>query len=377
MGLKLCVFPNDPIEAYYKKGEIKERYFNPTDLFDEVHVITLDENDVSGEKVKVLAGSAEFRIHTTGKINLRNYRKEKDKVLDMVKEIKPDVIRAYNPLVAGWLATYCSQKTGIPLVVSLHIEYDRDVRHLYSKDKNYKQLAKFLFTGRFIEPYVLKNANKVICAYDFMVDYAKKHGAKDVQVIYNRVDLKRFSPNVSPALKFDKRTIICVGRLIPEKNQECLIRAIKGLDVYLLLIGDGPLYDSLNQLAADLGVKDNVIFLRSVQNSEIHRYYVSADIFALPMKYGGIAIPMLEAMASGLPVIMGKNEWEEKPAVIGDVIMVIDNTPTGFRDAFSRLLSDPDKMREMTKNGLEKVKELDGSIMEQKEATLYKELLNM
>ncbi len=377
MGHKLCVFPNDPLEAYYKKGEIKDRYFNPMNIFDEIHVITLAESEINEDKVQTVAGNAELRIHTTGKINLRNYRKEKDKVLDIVREIKPDIIRAYNPLVAGWLATYCSQKMRVPLVVSLHIEYDRDVRHLYSKDKNYKQLAKFLFTGRFIEPYVLKNANKVICAYDFMVDYAKKHGAKDVQVIYNRVDLKRFSPDADPALKCDKPTIICVGRLIPEKNQECLIRAMKGLDVYLLLIGDGPLYDSLNQLAADLGVKYNVIFLRSVQNSEIHRYYVSADIFALPMKYGGIAIPMLEAMASGLPVVMGKNEWEEKPAVIGDVIMIVDNTPEGFREAFSKLLSDPDKMLEMAKNGLEKVKELDGSIMEQKEATLYKELLNM
>ena len=38
MTLKLCVFPTDPIIEYFKKGEIKDRYFNPLDLFDEIHI---------------------------------------------------------------------------------------------------------------------------------------------------------------------------------------------------------------------------------------------------------------------------------------------------------------------------------------------------
>ena len=75
MVKKICVFPNDPLIAYLKKGEIKERYFNPKNWFDEVHVISLFGEDISEEKVKPLAGDADLFIHKFGKANLLNYKK--------------------------------------------------------------------------------------------------------------------------------------------------------------------------------------------------------------------------------------------------------------------------------------------------------------
>lgn len=376
MGHKLCVFPNDPLEAYYKKGEIKERYFNPLNLFDEIHVITLADTDVEEEKVKTMAGNALLRIHTVGKINLKNIHTEKEHALDLVKEIKPSVIRSYNPLIQGWLGTYCAKKMGIPSVVSLHGDYDRDRRHQSWKNRDYASYLRLLITGWFIEPYVLKNTDKVICIYNFIIPYARKYGAKDIEVIYNRVDLSRFSSNAEKALSLDKPAIISVGRLIKEKNHECLIHAIKDLDVYLILIGDGVLYEYLNELAKKLDVENRVIFLRSVPHSEIHKYYASANIFALPIKYGGFAIPALEALASGLPVVLPKPEWEEKPEIIGDVVTLVDNEPEAFRCAFQRLIADQELMAQMARKGQEKVKELDGSVMERKEAEMYKTLID-
>ena len=44
--LKICIFPNDPLIAYYNKGEIKDRYYNPGNFFDEVHFITLTDQDI-------------------------------------------------------------------------------------------------------------------------------------------------------------------------------------------------------------------------------------------------------------------------------------------------------------------------------------------
>ena len=60
--MKLCVFPNDPLKSYFEKGEIKERYFNPNNLFDEIHVISLFEEDISEEKVKEVAGNVIFKF---------------------------------------------------------------------------------------------------------------------------------------------------------------------------------------------------------------------------------------------------------------------------------------------------------------------------
>ena len=85
---KICVFPNDPLEAYHKKGEIKPRYFNPKNLFDEVHVISMFDSDIEEDKVKVVAGSASFKIHTTGKVNLLNRKSMKKKVVEIIKKIR-------------------------------------------------------------------------------------------------------------------------------------------------------------------------------------------------------------------------------------------------------------------------------------------------
>jgi len=372
---KICVFPNDPLDAYYKKGEVKERYFNPENMFDEIHVITLADSDIAEEKVKPMAGRAVLKIHAVGKINLTNYYFNKKRVLQLIQKIKPDIIRAYNPLLAGWLGAYSAKNLHIPLVVSLHGNYDKDNRYQARKHGDYSTYVKLLLTGWFIEPYVLKHANKVICIYNSVVPYARKYGARDIEIIHNRVNLFRFSVNAEKALLFEKPTVISVGRLIKEKNQECLIRAIQGLDIHLILIGDGPLSNYLQDLAKNLGVDRNITFLKSVPHSEIHKYYASANIFALPIKYGGFAIPVLEAMASGLPVVAPKRGLGEEPEIIDDAIMLVENTPESFKAAFQKLLSNQNLMTEMSKNGLAQIRELDGSIMERKEADLYNNLI--
>jgi len=369
---KLCIFPNDPLDAYYKKGEVKERYFNPENLFDEVHVITLADDDISEEKVQMMAGSAMLHIHAVGNVNLKNIHSAKQRVLDVVKKTNPSIIRSYSPLIPGWLASYCSSKLEVPLVVSLHTSYDSDIMQNRLHSKKYASYFKLMLTKGFTQSTAIRGADKVICAYRYLVPYAKKYGAENIEVIYNRVDLKRFSQNAEKILALDKPAIICVGNLTPEKNQECLIRAIKGVDAYLLLIGDGELYDHLNSLAKETGVDRQVIFVRSVPHSDMHKYYASATVFALPMRLGGIAIPMLEALSSGLPVVIPKQEEED---IIDDVALFVDNNPDTFRDAFKKLLSDPSLIDELGKKGRERMMQYDATIMEEKEALLYKSLL--
>ena len=75
--MKICIFPNDPLKTYYEKGEIKERYFNPKNMFEEIHVISLFDEEINEEKVKMIAGNASFKIHTVGKVTLINKNKKK------------------------------------------------------------------------------------------------------------------------------------------------------------------------------------------------------------------------------------------------------------------------------------------------------------
>ena len=374
-NLRLCVFPNDPLLVYYEKGEIKEGYFNPKNLFDEIHVISMFSSDVKEEKVKIVAGNATLKIHVVGKVNLLNKNSKKNKIIELIQQIQPDILRAYNPLLQGWMAAQVKKKLSIPLVISLHGDYDRDNRYFARKNKDYKTYLKLLYSRITLEPYSLKNADEVIIIYDFIRNYAKKMGAKSINLIYNKIDLSQFNPQVKPAFKETKPVVICVGRLIKEKNQECLIKAIKDLDVILLIIGNGLEYERLVNLSKNLGVKDKVRFETSIPNEKIQEFYAASTIFALPIKYGGFAIPALEAAASGLPVILPKQEFDPDPDIIKDFALLVKNNPDSFKDAILKVISDDNLRQKMIKNGLDITKKINSDIMEEKEKDLYLKLL--
>lgn len=372
--MKLCVFPNDPLRAYYEKGEIKERYFNPNNLFDEIHVISFIDKDINEKKVSIVAGDGKLTIHCVGKVNLKNMKRKKDEIVLLVKKIKPDIIRAYNPLVQGWIATHCSKKLHVPLVVSLHGEYDR-FRTMVKK-QNYKQYLKLLYTSRFVEPFVLRNAARVICVYKVIVPYAKKKGAKKVDLVYNKVDLTRFSKKKKVD---DKKipTIITVGRLIKQKNHDIIIRSLSGLNAKLLIIGDGEDHNRLVKLVTDLELDDKITFQLSVPHSEIHKWYQMADVFALAMRTDleSLPIPVLEAMASGLPVIIPKPVCPELFDDLGNGAVLVDNNSTAFRNALQKVIGDRNLREHLSKKVLEKIKDFDGKKMEEKERKIYQALV--
>ena len=76
---RLCVFPNDPLIMYYNKGEIKDRYLNPNNIFDEIHVISFTDHETEVKNVQKMAGSAKLIIHCVGKIKVRERERHIDR----------------------------------------------------------------------------------------------------------------------------------------------------------------------------------------------------------------------------------------------------------------------------------------------------------
>lgn len=374
--MKICVFPNDPLKTYYEKGEIKERYFNPKNIFDEVHIISLFDEEIEEEKVKMVAGKAIFKIHAVGKVTLINKNQKKKEIIKLIKKINPNIIRSFNPLLQGWIATKVKQELNIPLIISLHGDYDRDLRYQTKKNHNYKKYFRLQLTKIILEKYSLSNADEVIIIYNFIRNYAKKMGAKNINLIYNKVNLSQFSPNLKLDNKESIPIIICVGRLIKEKNQECLINAIKDLDVKLLLIGNGTEYNYLKKLVKSLNIENKVQFETSIQHENIASYYNRSDIFALPIKYGGFAIPALEAAASGIPVILPKQKFDPNPDLIKDFALLIDNNPESFKKAIQKVLSEKSLRDNLINKGLNVTKEISSDVIEEKEKKLYLKLLD-
>ncbi len=130
----------------------------------------------------------------------------------------------------------------------------------------------------------------------------------EIPIIYNGVDTDAFRParrSSQPA----EINILCVGRLIERKGQHHLLRAFAALRVqypkcYLTLVGTGDAESSLKRLASELNISETVNFAGFLAHSQMPAIYQRADIFVLPSQSEGMSIALLEALSSGLPVIV-------------------------------------------------------------------------
>lgn len=370
---KLCVFPNDPLNAYYEKGEIKENYFNPNNYFDEIHCISTVPNDIDVSKVQKLAGDAKFEIHSVGKINVRNYKNEIKNVLNLVKKINPDIIRAFNPLIEGWLAAKCAKELGIPFLVSLHTQYKFNRMKL--KTSNLKKYLVFKYTEIFIEPFVLQSADKILIVYEIIESYVKKYTRTKPEVLYNKVDRNMFLPNDNPK-ELKRPSIISVGNLSEIKNHQCLIKAMKHIDADLLLIGRGELYDELQKLIKNHNLHEKVNIKTSVPHEKMPDYYRAAQIFALAYdpEVESIPMPVMEAMACGLPIVIPQAK-EGFLTGLENVSITAKRTPRSFAEKINQLIDDQDAIKKYSKKVQEEAKKFDSKGIEERESQIYAELV--
>jgi phosphatidylinositol alpha-1,6-mannosyltransferase len=127
-------------------------------------------------------------------------------------------------------------------------------------------------------------------------------------LIPNGVDGNRFKP-VHLAPDGGSLRLICVGRLIERKGQHYLIEAVKrlveeGIDVTLDLVGTGDARAANEAQVAQLRLGDRVRFLGYVSRERIAEHYAAAHVFVLPSYNEGMSVALLEAMASGLAVVV-------------------------------------------------------------------------
>lgn len=157
-----------------------------------------------------------------------------------------------------------------------------------------------------------------------------------IQVIYNGVDLKRFSPENTElyrdkarqelSIGKDTKLILFVGSGFERKGLNTLLRAIsllkQGNDIKLIVIGKGNIR-KFSSFAKKYGIHDRVLF--PGPQKEIEKFYAAADIFVLPTIYDPFSNATLEAMAAGLPVITTKNNGVAELIQDGEEGFAIEN----------------------------------------------------
>lgn len=172
------------------------------------------------------------------------------------------------------------------------------------------------------------------------------------------VDTKRFVPDAEMTaasraelgLATDDRVMAVVARLHPDKDVELTIRAARVLDdpqAVLVIAGDGPQREYLESLAANLPGQTRIRFLGSLQNPAL--VYAAADIYLQTTRGPNLGVVVLEAMASGLPILIAYRDGEEQKMALDtfegeDIGAIAQATPDALAVKVADLFGEPEKL---------------------------------
>jgi glycosyltransferase involved in cell wall biosynthesis len=177
-------------------------------------------------------------------------------------------------------------------------------------------------------------------------------GPLPVEVVHLGADLAVEDPASLPSRNGEVR-IVTVAHLVARKRHEVVLRALASLHpsrrpVYVI-IGDGPLREPLERLAAELGVADRVRFLGQLPNPEAVARAAGCDLFVMPGVEEPFGVAFVEAMAAGLPAIGSRGEGgPEDIAAAGEgMVLVAPDDIQALAGELDRLCADRDELRRL------------------------------
>jgi len=337
--MKALILGNDPMQEYLDKGfniEERKKYFNPAQVYEEVFYLSHDPKlpPFIREAVMYLKG------------------------LKIIKNNNVDVIRAYNGFRAGYIGALLKKKTKKPLIISLHDDYER--------------LWNVIGLNGFLKKMLLKNERKALEACDqciavsnYIGNYAKLHGARNVTVIHNKLQLEQY-------LERPPFTILNIGRLEQSKNQLIIVEAVNqlrraGYNLRLLIVGKGKLE---RQLKKELTSQDGLI--SRVPNTFLPIILKNVDLYINASFNEGFCVTLSEAQMCGLPIISSdipgvKDIVNKKNALFFEPSDVAE-----LKEQIMKVYNNTEVKEELSAASVRDSKRFDWNVLAEKEAEIVK-----
>ncbi len=210
-----------------------------------------------------------------------------------LREFRPDVVHVANPACLGIAGVLAATRQNLPLVASYHTDLTEHVPHY--------RLGGLVPVIWWLLRQLHGRAAVNLATSRAAIDNLEAHGIADVQLWPRGVDLGLFRPLVPPRAEPQRRPVaLYVGRLAGEKGLSGLAplaAADSGFD--LVIVGDGP---QCAELTARLS-SPSVRFRGIVRGAALADAYRDADLFVFPSTTETLGLVLLEALASGLPVV--------------------------------------------------------------------------
>jgi glycosyltransferase involved in cell wall biosynthesis len=327
---------------------LNQRYLEK--LGHEVFVFTFG-NPQPGDGAERVARSPGVPLIDTGYYFSFRYTDEVKALLQSM-----DIVHVHHPFLSGQLALRYCTPLRIPVVFTNHTRYD-----LYLQ--TYLPVVPEGLGETFLQAYLpsfCRAVDLIISPSEGMAAVLRDLGVNcdNLAVIPNGIDLTGFLNVAHPRRRdefgFDDQHVLLtyVGRIAPEKNLPLLIQSFAGITraydhARLLVVGDGPERESLEALAASMGISERVRFTGLVAYDQLPAYLAMADAFVTPSVTEVHPLTVIEAMATGLPVLGIHSPGVADTVVDGVTGLISSDDLAAFTAKMSLLVTEPELRQRM------------------------------
>ena len=285
----------------------------------------------------------------------------------LLRENDYDLAHAFFGFPTGWLCYRTTKK--LPYIISLR---GSDVPGEHARLKLDYKILDPVFGA------IWKKANALVTPSEGLKNRALKFlPSVAIEVIPNGVELDRFGP-AETAQKAEILRLLTVGRLSVTKRVEILIDAIEimhrdGYKVHFKIVGGGQLQQKLKQIVSEKNLGNIIEFTGRIDAEDMPQVYRQNDIFISASMQEGMSNAMLEAMASGLPIITTHCEGVDE-LIADNGFVVEDANPEEIAKVVRKIADDWQLYKQMSIAARRQAEQFTWSRTAEKYITLYKRL---
>lgn len=285
--LKILYFMNEVPYAF--PASLAER-IDECDSVDVTVVSLFDDvsDEVEGGPLDVVT------LGATGRFDFAAYRQ----LRRLIEDRNPDIVHTH-PNATGSIARLVAKTTGVNIVDTRHTDH----RYLPMHHR-IPNLVATPVTDRFIS-----NSQTTRSSFSTVENFLLGLTGGQHEVVYNGIspDLIRNLPPESADLP-DGPRIISIARYVPEKNHQTLIEAMPAVleslpDAKLVLVGDGPRFETIKSLIGALGLNESVVQTGHMRRPQALSALANSELFAISSQYEGFCLAAVEAMFTETPVV--------------------------------------------------------------------------
>jgi 1,2-diacylglycerol 3-alpha-glucosyltransferase len=277
-----------------------------------VTIITVTHPDVDEEEGIIRLPSIPFFLLPSQRVGMIYSRK----IMNKIKKLDLDIIHTQTEFSIGLFGRIVAKKLDIPVVHTYHTMYE-DYIHYVSRGIMLKPASEF---AKKVSKLYCRDCSAIIVPTLKVKDALQHYGLiRHIDVIPTGVNMEPFEKSnyKEELIKEEKRffginetdpVVLFIGRIAKEKSVDVIVNSMKVLtekipNCKLLIVGDGPERENLEELAKELNIEKSVIFTGERPWAEIGKYYQMGNVFVGASLTETQGLTFAEAMAAQIPVV--------------------------------------------------------------------------